>query len=167
MRIDFTPALKAAAQKELAKYRIGPVFTPPSLQGTVQRPGLIGGANWGGGAFDPSSGVLFVKTTNQANIARIGKPDTSAANPRASEVDAELTRVGDTNAEFMDGLPLLKPPVRPSRRDRSEPRRDQVARAVRRHAVASPASGAEGRRAAAALGVAGRPWHAGDRRAAS
>jgi quinoprotein glucose dehydrogenase len=108
--IDLTPALKAAAQKELARYRIGALFTPPSLQGTVQRPGLIGGANWGGGAFDPSSGVLFVKTSNQANIARVGKPDTSAANPRASEVDAEITRVGDTNAEFMDGLPLLKPP---------------------------------------------------------
>ena len=107
---DLTPALKTAAQKELGKYRIGPVFTPPSVQGTVQRPGLIGGANWGGGAFDPSSGVLFVKTSNQANIARIGKPDTSPSNPRASEVDAELTRVGDTNAEFMDGLPLLKPP---------------------------------------------------------
>jgi len=107
---DLTPELKAAAQKELGKYRIGPLFTPPSMQGTVQRPGLIGGANWGGGTFDPSSGVLFVKTTNQANIAKIGKPDTSAANPRASEVDAELTRVGDTNAEFMEGLPLLKPP---------------------------------------------------------
>ena len=108
--IAFTPALKAAAQKELAKYRIGPVFTPPSLRGTVQRPGLIGGANWGGGAFDPANGILFVKTSNQANIARLGKPDRTAANPRASEVDAELTRVGDTNAEFMDGLPLLKPP---------------------------------------------------------
>jgi quinoprotein glucose dehydrogenase len=107
---DLTPALKAAARTELAKYRLGPVFTPPTMQGTLQRPGLIGGANWGGGAFDPSSGVLFVKTTNQANIARLGKPDRSAANPRASEVDAELTRVGDTAAEFMDGLPLLKPP---------------------------------------------------------
>ena len=107
---DLTPALKASAQKELAKYRIGPVFTPPTLQGTVQRPGLIGGANWGGGAFDPSTGTLFVKTSNQANVVRVGKPDTSSANPRASEVDAELTRVGDTNAEFMNGLPLLKPP---------------------------------------------------------
>ena len=117
----------------MKKYQIGPVFTPPSLRGTVQRPGLIGGANWGGGAFDPSSGVLFVKTTNQANIARLGKPDTSAANPRASEVDAELTRVGDTNAEFMDGLPLLKPPyghlvaIDLNRGD------DQVAGAVRRY----------------------------------
>jgi glucose dehydrogenase len=107
---DATPELKAAARRELAKYRIGPLFTPPTLKGTVQRPGIIGGANWGGGAFDPRSGVLFVKTTNQANIVRLGKPDRSAANPRASEVDAELTRVGDTNAEFMNGLPLLKPP---------------------------------------------------------
>jgi quinoprotein glucose dehydrogenase len=107
---DLTPDLKAAARRELAKYRIGPLFTPPTVAGTVQRPGLIGGANWGGGAFDPKSGLLFVKTTNQANIARVGKPDRSSANPRASEVDAEYTRVGDTNAEFMDGLPLLKPP---------------------------------------------------------
>jgi glucose dehydrogenase len=108
--IDFTPALKAAAQKELAKYRLGPVFTPPTLGGTVQRPGIIGGANWGGGAFDPRNGVLYVKTTNQANLIRVGPPDRSSANPRAAEVDGDLVRVGDTNAEFMDGLPLLKPP---------------------------------------------------------
>jgi quinoprotein glucose dehydrogenase len=108
--IDFTPELKAAAQKELQKYRIGPLFTPPSMRGTVQRPGIIGGANWGGATFDPKSGVLILKTTNQANIGRLGKPDRSPANPRASEVDADLVRTGGTNAEFMDGLPLLKPP---------------------------------------------------------
>jgi len=108
--IDFTPELKAAAQKELQKYRIGPLFTPPSMQGTVQRPGVIGGANWGGGAFDAKSGLLFLKTTNEANVARLGKPDRSSANPRASEVDADLVRSGSTNADFMNGLPLLKPP---------------------------------------------------------
>ena len=107
---DLTPELEAAAQAELAKYRIGPLFTPPTLRGTVQRPGLIGGANWGGGAFDPTSGLLFVKTSNQANVVRVGRPDRSPANPRASEVDAEYTRVGDTNAEFGEGVPLLKPP---------------------------------------------------------
>src|SRR5262249_34704729 len=61
---------------------------------------------------DPDSGVLFMKTSNQAHIARIGKPgkpDASTAD-RAGEVDAEYTRVGDTTAEFMNGLPLLKPP---------------------------------------------------------
>jgi quinoprotein glucose dehydrogenase len=107
---DLTPELKAAAQAELQKYRIGPLYTPPSARGTVQRPGLIGGANWGGGAFDSRSGLLVLKTTNAANIARVGRPDRTSANPRASEVDAELTRVGETSAEFMGGIPLLKPP---------------------------------------------------------
>jgi len=107
---DATPELKAAAQRELQRYRLGPVFTPPSARGTVQRPGLIGGANWGGAAFDPQLGLLILKTTNQANIARLGKPDRSSNNPRADEVDADLVREGDTNAEFMDGIPLLKPP---------------------------------------------------------
>src|SRR5215471_16663381 len=102
---DLTPDLKVQAQKELAKYRLGPVFTPPTLRGTIQRPGIIGGANWGGGAFDPRNGVLFVKTTNQANLIRVGPPDKSSENPRASEVDADLTRVGDTNAEFDGGRP--------------------------------------------------------------
>jgi quinoprotein glucose dehydrogenase len=107
---DLTPELKAAAQKELKRYRIGPLFTPPTYEGTVLRPGIIGGANWGGGAFDARSGLLFLKTTNSANIVRVGKPDRSASNPRAGEVDAELVRVGETTAEFMDGIPLLKPP---------------------------------------------------------
>src|SRR5207249_10291687 len=104
---DLTPELKTAARHELEKYRIGPLFTPPSLRGTVQRPGLIGGANWGGAAFDAASGLLVFKTSNEANIVRVGKPERSSANPRASEVDAEYTRVGDTNATFMNGLPLL------------------------------------------------------------
>src|SRR2546427_1327144 len=33
---DLTPALKMAAQEQLKKFQIGPLFTPPSLQGTVQ-----------------------------------------------------------------------------------------------------------------------------------
>ncbi len=107
---DLTPALKVAAQAELKKLRIGPLFTPPTLQGTVQRPGIIGGSNWGGAAFDRETGLLFVKTSNQAHVIRVGKPDRSAANPLAAEVDADYTRVGNTNAEFMNGLPLLKPP---------------------------------------------------------
>lgn len=121
---DATPELKAAAQEALRKYRLGPLYTPPSTEGTLMRPGVIGGANWGGGAFDPETGRLYVKTTNQPSIARVIRADRSKANPRASEVDADL--VGDLSAstEFQvpgqasgDGgsdrlvsLPLLKPP---------------------------------------------------------
>ncbi len=108
---DLTPELKAEAQTEMKKYRMGPLFTPPSYKGTLMLPGLLGGANWGGGAFDPETGMLYVKTTNMAHIARVKQPDKTSSNPRASEVDADWT--GDltgTNATFHNGLPLTKPP---------------------------------------------------------
>jgi glucose dehydrogenase len=103
--IDFTPALRSAAIAEMKKYRLGPIYTPPSVQGTLQRPGIIGGANWGGAAFDASTGRLFVKTSNQAHVARLGKPEA-----RAGELEAEYARQGDTAAEFDNGMPLLKGP---------------------------------------------------------
>ncbi len=113
--LDYTPALKAAAQAELKKYRIGPIYTPPSVAGTLMRPGIIGGANWGGAAFDPESGMLYVKISHQAALARIVAPDRSTANPRASEVDAEF--VGDVGGSTSfrpeagaPTLPLFKPP---------------------------------------------------------
>ena len=65
---DATPQLKERALAELKKYRLGSLYTPPSMQGTVVLPGVIGGANWGGGAFDPASGRLFVKTSRQPAI---------------------------------------------------------------------------------------------------
>ena len=107
---DLTPELRDLARAELSKYRLGPLYTPPSLQGTVMRPGVIGGANWGGGAFDPTTGLLYVKTSaNTPAILRLAEPDESPENPRRDEVDAPLINRGG-NAQFMNGLPLLKPP---------------------------------------------------------
>ncbi len=53
---DLTPEIKAMAIEEMKKYRIGPLFTPPSLGGTLKRPTSTGGANWGGAAFDAATG---------------------------------------------------------------------------------------------------------------
>lgn len=107
---DLTPELQERARAELSKYNLGPLYTPPSLKGTVMRPGVIGGANWGGGAFDSSTGMLYVKTSsNTPALLRLAEPDRSPENPRAGEVDAPLINRGGS-ATFMDGLPLLKPP---------------------------------------------------------
>ena len=100
--INFTPELKAAALAELKKYRIGPIFTPPSLVGTIVVPGNIGGANFGGGAFDPETGIIYIKATNSANLARI-------ATPGAGEAEADYWLSGSTNLS-VSGLPILKPP---------------------------------------------------------
>ena len=38
------------------------MFDPPSTQGTLILPGFDGGAEWGGSAFDPETGILFVNS---------------------------------------------------------------------------------------------------------
>lgn len=47
-------------KKRLSTYKTGVLFNPPSREGTVIFPGFDGGAEWGGPAFDPASGLLYV-----------------------------------------------------------------------------------------------------------
>ncbi len=106
---DLTPELKAAAQAEMKKYRMGPLYTPPSLEGTITRPGVWGGANWGGGAFDPETGMLYVKTVELGAVHRIQKVDPARRAARAGEVDAEYSNRG-IPAGFNGTMPFFKPP---------------------------------------------------------
>ncbi len=72
---DLTPEIQALATAELQKFRLGPLFTPPSLRGTVQRPSTSGGANWGGAAFDPETGMLYFRTSEQHTVNQVCKND--------------------------------------------------------------------------------------------
>jgi quinoprotein glucose dehydrogenase len=65
--IDFTPALRAEAEKIVSEYKIGPVFTPPSVFTPGGKKGLLGlpstgsgAANWQGGAVDPETGIMYI-----------------------------------------------------------------------------------------------------------
>ena len=109
--IDFTPELRAEAIQLVKQYRIGPVFTPPSvrgdspggIRGTVQLPGSVGGADWQGGAFDPETGMLYVPSITGPFTADIVKGD-----PKISNLDyVSGTRAWTPGPQ---GLPLLKPP---------------------------------------------------------
>jgi quinoprotein glucose dehydrogenase len=44
----------------LSRYKNGNMFNAPSKQGTVIFPGYDGGAEWGGCAYDPATGILYV-----------------------------------------------------------------------------------------------------------
>ena len=83
--IDFTPELRARALEAIKDYRVGPLFTPPSLGGTIVMPGAIGGAGWGGGALDPRTGTIFIKATNQPALYKIVQPT------RSDSLDADYT----------------------------------------------------------------------------
>ena len=47
---------------KLAASRNEGIFTPPSLKGTVQAPGNVGGVNWGGAAYDSQHHLMIVNT---------------------------------------------------------------------------------------------------------
>lgn len=113
--IDFTAELKQLALAELRKWRTGPLFTPPSLQGTVVQPGVIGGAGWGGGAYDPETQTLFVKGTNQPSLMRLTqlpKSDTIDATysfDRGASLRVQIPATM-SSGERMRDLPINKPP---------------------------------------------------------
>jgi quinoprotein glucose dehydrogenase len=49
-----------------ASYRKDHMYAPPSKQGTIIFPGYDGGAEWGGPAFDPHTGLLYVNANEMA-----------------------------------------------------------------------------------------------------
>ncbi|MGH9327758.1 MAG: PQQ-binding-like beta-propeller repeat protein, partial [Terriglobia bacterium] len=66
-----TPEAHKAVLERLKKLRHGGQFIPPSFQGTVYFPGTMGGGEWGGPAFDPATGVLYVNSNQLAKIFRL------------------------------------------------------------------------------------------------
>ena len=101
--IDFTPELRQQAIEALKDFDRGPLYTPPSERGTAQLPGWVGGANWGGAAFDPETGRLYVPSMTSPTMVQLVKPDAERSN-------FQLRRGGQMFMPTIDGLPVVKPP---------------------------------------------------------
>ena len=112
--VDFTPEIKRRAEEIAARFRIGPIFTPPSVAspdgtlGTLMLPSAGGGTNWPGGSFDPETGIAYLySVTTVTALGLINDPEQSDMNfirgtPRG--VDPTLAALN------VDGIPLIKPP---------------------------------------------------------
>lgn len=68
---DRTPEVEAAMRARLTKLRSGSLYMPPSVEGTVMVPGVDGGAEWGGAAWDADSGTLYVNANQIASILQV------------------------------------------------------------------------------------------------
>ena len=68
---NITPESRAFALKEFRKYLSGPLYTPPSLQGTITTPGHLGGSEWHGASFDPMLNTLYVNVNEAPTINRL------------------------------------------------------------------------------------------------
>jgi quinoprotein glucose dehydrogenase len=77
-----TPEAHKDALDRFLKLRSDGQFIPGSTQGTIIFPGYDGGAEWGGAAFDPTSGLLYVNANEMAWILRLvpQKPRSTEAN---------------------------------------------------------------------------------------
>jgi quinoprotein glucose dehydrogenase len=73
-----TPEAHRAVLERLRKVRSAGQFVPPSLEGTVIFPGFDGGGEWGGAAFDPASGWLYVNANEMVWILRLVERPKSA-----------------------------------------------------------------------------------------
>ncbi len=78
--IDFTPELRVEAMERVSHYRMGPIFTPPTVSrldgplGTLIAPAQGGGTNWPGGSFDPETQVLYVSSNSSVGSLGLMPP---------------------------------------------------------------------------------------------
>jgi quinoprotein glucose dehydrogenase len=97
--IDFTPELKAEGAKIAARYKLGPIFTPPVVSqwpgplATLMLPSATGGANWQGGAFDPETKMFYIFTNTSITQLGLVKPE-----PTKSDFDWVQGTARDPNA---------------------------------------------------------------------
>jgi len=112
--VDFTPELRAEAERIISNYKIGPIFTPPTVSvpegpwGTLMLPSQAGGTNWAGGSLDPDTGIAYLYTYTQVVslglITDAERSDMDFIRGRASEVSAAEASLS------IDGIPIIKPP---------------------------------------------------------
>ncbi len=79
-------------RKKFQNFRFGPIYTPPSLEGTIIVPSTAGGINWGGVAVDPRTKILITKVLLMQHFVQLIPVD-------------ELEVVGDGAAENIMGTP--------------------------------------------------------------
>lgn len=101
-----TPADRDACLAQFRAMRSGPIFTPPSLEGTVLFPGFGGGINWGGAAFEPGRQLLVVNTLRLAMWVKL------APRSRPDQGNQQGTPYTMSRAPLVapSGLPCNQPP---------------------------------------------------------
>ncbi len=110
-----TPWARRRCVEQFREARRGPIFTPPSLEGSIIVPSPAGGVNWGGVAIDPASKLLVVNVLRMAHFAQLvpladagGQPNGGAGNAMMGEPMALL---GTPYA--IRQMPLTAPPGLP------------------------------------------------------
>jgi len=111
-----TPLDRADCRERLRALRNEGPFTPPSLRGSLQYPGVAGGVNWGSAAWDPERDLLVLTHTRAAMVQRLIPRDEVAATPADPPYAILFPQLGAPygllQSVFVSswGIPCTKPP---------------------------------------------------------
>jgi len=111
--IDFTPALRAEAERVVAEHQIGPIYTPAvayNPNGPISTLMVMGGSNWPGGSFDPDTKMVFVTASVGVNSMTICRYAEGSVMPHGICLGRDAGAFGGLRNVSVQGLPLLKPP---------------------------------------------------------
>jgi quinoprotein glucose dehydrogenase len=98
-----TPEDRAACRARFQELRNDGTFTPPSIRGSLILPSNVGGAHWGGLAFDPTNEVVIVPTNRIAAVITLIPRATYEARQGRATVGE---RIG-TEYAMMRGTPFV------------------------------------------------------------
>lgn len=103
---DVTPESNKYCRDLYDSLKSGQIFTPYGPELTLTMPGTLGGGNWSGASFDPSTGYLYVNVNEVGAIGamRAQAPDSTVRYRRASKF-GEYARFWDPNR-----YPCQRPP---------------------------------------------------------
>ncbi len=104
----FTPYDKSVCRKTIEALRHDGIYTPPSLEGSVQYPGMIGGMNWGSVSVDPQRRVVIANTQRIATTIRLVPQEEMATRyPEGAPTYGVEPQAGAPY--FLERLPMLSP----------------------------------------------------------
>lgn len=104
------------AKKRIQQYRSEGIFTPPSLEGSIEYPGIAGGTNWGSVSFDPVREVVVLNTSRAPFVVTLAPREefeqTKPVGARTERAPQKGTPYGLYRQPLFSGLgiPLVKPP---------------------------------------------------------
>ena len=158
--IDFTPALRAEAERIVADSsdRARSTRRPCRSIRTVLSSTLMvmGGSNWPGGSYDPESSIVYVTASVGVNSMTICRYAEGSVMPHGICLGPDAGAFGGVRNLNVQGLPLLKPPYGTIAAFDLTKGELAVGDSERRHARQHPqSSGAAGRRRSAARAAQG------------
>ncbi len=138
--VDFTPAMREQAIKQIGRYKVGPWMYNPAVLGSVNgvlgainMGNAVGGTNWPGIAYDPETHTAFTPGNNVGMTTQRHSP----RRRRASRISATCRVSAAGRSRKCSAQATAAPPTRRVRRERKTVTRSRARRGPNR-----PRSGA-------------------------